>query len=421
MLGLYALTMSLLQPLAPGVLRRRARAEKEDPDRLGERMGRASLRRPPGDLIWLHGASVGETLSFLPLVEALRHRRPDLTLLVTSGTVTAARILEHRLPGGVIHQYVPVDTPGFAKRFLAHWRPALAIFVESELWPNLLRQAKAAGVRLALLGARLSQSSAKGWAKAPGAARALLRGFDVIMAQDQVSAARIAKLGGRVKGSLDLKAAGDVLPCDETEWARLKAAVGRRRAILAASTHPGDDEIAVGLFARLEPPLPLLILAPRHPARGEVLCMALRRKGWNVARRSAGEPLDAGVQIYIADTLGEMGLLFRLADIVIMGGGFTGTVGGHNPLEPARLGRAIVAGPDTANFREVYSGLVEARGVLIAHDPGELRSQIAGLLADPVGAGHMAERAKTYAARGDSALELALEALTPLLPPAPLR
>ena len=305
MLGLYALTMRLLQPLAPSVLAMRTRSEKEDPERIRERMGMPSLPRPPGHLVWLHGASVGETLSFLPLIEALRHRRPDLVLLVTSGTVTSAQILGRRLPAGVIHQYLPLDIPSYASRFLKHWRPSLAIFVESELWPNLLRQAKASGVRLALVGARLSASSAKGWAKAPGAARALLRAFDLILAQDETSQSRIAKLGGKVAGELDLKKAGEPLPCDDAELKRLKTAVGRRPVILAASTHPGDDEVVASAFVTLEPPQPLLILAPRHPARGEALAEALGKRGWRVARRGAGEPEQ---QAHLAQGVGDIDL-----------------------------------------------------------------------------------------------------------------
>jgi 3-deoxy-D-manno-octulosonic-acid transferase len=416
MLKLYSLAMGALQPLAPTILRMRARAGKEDPERLGERLGRASLPRQPGPLIWLHGASVGETLSLLPLVEALRRERPDIALLVTSGTVTSTRLLSLRLPAGVIHQYVPLDTPANARRFLKHWRPSVAIFVESELWPVLLLRAKASGVKLALVGARLSEASLRGWAKAPDAARALLGVFDLILAQDEVSRQRIARLGGRATGELDLKKAGAPLPCDEAELARLKAAAGRRSVVIAASTHPGEDEIIIGAFAALPAPAPLLILVPRHPERGSALAAALRENGWRVAQRSCGEPLTDQVQIYLADTLGELGLMFRLAQVVVMGGGFAGGVGGHNPLEPARLALPIIAGPDTANFREAYAGLAADQAVLMAHNPAELVEHIGQFLADPVRASQIGQRAKAFAVRGDAVLDAALDALRPLLP-----
>ena len=416
MLKAYRLAMGALEPLAPTILRMRARADKEDPERMTERLGRASMPRPAGDLIWLHGASVGETLSLLPLVEALRGERPDLTLLVTSGTVTSAHVLGRRLPRGVIHQYLPLDTPTAAKRFLAHWRPALAVLVESELWPGLLLQAKADGTRLALLGARLSEGSAKGWAKAPRSARAVLGAFDLILAQDGHSRSRIEALGGQVAGELDLKKAGAPLDCDEDELNRLKSAVGKRPVVVVASTHPGEDDAAAEALAAISTPRPLLILVPRHPERGGVVAAAMAQRGLTVSRRSLREPLNEDTQVYVADTLGELGLFFRLADLVIMGGSLTGGVGGHNPLEPARLGRAVISGPDTANFREAYAGLLSSQGAVTAEDQAALNRLVRDLIADPALRREMGLRAKAYAEGDDHALDSALHALRPLLP-----
>ncbi|HUO21631.1 MAG TPA: 3-deoxy-D-manno-octulosonic acid transferase [Caulobacteraceae bacterium] len=416
MLAAYSLAMGALEPLAPTILRRRAKAGKEDPGRLGERLGHASAPRPPGDLVWLHGASVGETLSLLPLVEALDHERPDLALLVTSGTVTSARLLGQRLPPGVIHQYAPLDAPGAARRFLAHWRPSLGVFVESELWPNLLRQAKASGARLALLGARLSASSARGWTRAPKAARTLLQTFDLILAQDAMSRQRIEQLGGPVADVLDLKQAGAPLPCDDAELARLKAEIGGRPVLLAASTHPGEDDLVAQTFAALDLPTALLVLVPRHPERGSALAAALRAQGWRVAQRSRDERLEPFTQIYLADTLGELGLMFRLAQVVVMGGGFAGDVGGHNPLEAARLALPIVTGPDVANHREAYAGLLAEDGARLAPTPAELQAQLAALMADSALAHDVGQRAQTFAMRGDGQLGRALDRLRPLLP-----
>jgi 3-deoxy-D-manno-octulosonic-acid transferase len=419
MLSAYRIAMGALEPLAPTILRMRARAEKEDLERVSERLGRASMPRPQGALVWLHGASVGETLSLLPLVEALKGERPDLTLLVTSGTVTSAHVLGRRLPRGVIHQYLPLDTPTSARRFLAHWRPGLAVLVESELWPGLLLQAKANGARLALLGARLSEGSVKGWAKAPRSARTLLGAFDLILAQDAVSRTRIERLGGRVAGELDLKKTAAPLACDEAELARLKVEIDKRSVLVAASTHVGEDDIAAEALAATPEPKPLLILVPRHPERGAAIAASMTQRGLIVARRGLGQPIAADVQVYIADTLGEMGLIYRLANLVIMGGSLTGGVGGHNPLEPARLGLPVVTGADTANFREAYAGLLSAQAAVQAPDRAALIRLVGALLGDPALMREMGLRAKAYGERDDRALAAALDALRPFLPAPP--
>ncbi|MGZ6012387.1 MAG: 3-deoxy-D-manno-octulosonic acid transferase, partial [Caulobacteraceae bacterium] len=364
-LAAYRCLTGLLEPLAPHVLAGRARKGKEDPVRMGERLGRPSCERPKGELVWLHGASVGETLSLLPLVEALARARPDLNLLVTSGTVAAAQVLRKRLPAGVLHQYAPVDAPGPVRRFLRHWRPCLAVFVESELWPNLVHHTRRAGCHLARRGARISDESAKGWARAPRSARALLSAFDLILAQDSKSWKTLRDLGAQVAGELDLKQAAAPLPYDETELQAFKDELCGRPVVVAASTHPGEDEQVVAALGALPHPRPLLVLAPRHPARGRDLAEMLRAQGLKLSRRSIGERIAGDTEVYLADTLGELGLFFRLAQVVVMGGGFGEGVGGHNPLEPARLGLPVVTGPDIANFNETYAGLLHAHGALM--------------------------------------------------------
>jgi 3-deoxy-D-manno-octulosonic-acid transferase len=274
-LTLYAALTGLAEPLAPALLRRRAKRGKEDAARLSERLGRASLPRPDGPLIWLHGVSVGESTSLLPLVEALRGRGHNL--LVTSGTRTSAELLARRLPEGVIHQYAPVDTPGAVRRFLAHWRPDTAIQVESELWPNLILGAKAHGTKLALVSARITQASADGWAKAPSAAKTLLQAFDLILPQDAETEARIQGLGARTGPRLNLKNVGSPLPCDDAELAKLHALIGQRKVILAASTHPGEEQIIARAASGLDA---MLIVAPRHPERGAGVATQLSEAGF---------------------------------------------------------------------------------------------------------------------------------------------
>ncbi|HEX7944246.1 MAG TPA: glycosyltransferase N-terminal domain-containing protein, partial [Phenylobacterium sp.] len=312
-LALYGAATGLLEPFAPGILRGRAGRGKEDPQRLPERLGRSTAARPAGGLVWLHGVSVGETTSLLPLVGALRARRPDLTLLVTSGTVTAAQLLAQRLPEGVIHQFAPVDAPGAVRRFLDHWRPDLAVFVESELWPNLIAAASARDVRLALVSARMTQASADRWARWPASARAVMGAFDLVLPQDAATEARLAKLGASPGPRLNLKHVGEPLPADPAELQRLQAAVTGRKVVLAASTHPGEEPLIAEAFRAANPGGALLIVAPRHPDRGPEIARELA-----ASRRGAGETLTG--TIHVADTLGELGLFFRLADIVVMGG-----------------------------------------------------------------------------------------------------
>jgi 3-deoxy-D-manno-octulosonic-acid transferase len=414
-LALYAAATGLLEPLAPALLRSRARAGKEDPARLNERLGRPTAARPEGPLIWLHGVSVGESLSLLPLIDALRAHRPDATLLVTSGTVTSAALLAQRLPQGVIHQFAPVDSPGVAARFLDHWRPSVALFVESELWPNLILEAKARDVRLALLSARMTDDSARGWTRAPASAAAVLAAFDLILPQDGATAARLAGLGARIGPQLNLKLAGPPPPVDRGLVKALRPAIGVRKVVLAASTHPGEEPL-IAQAVRAAAPDALLVVAPRHPDRGPQVAADLKALGFEVARRAAEEPLAARTTAYIADTLGELGALFAVADVVVMGGGFAQGVGGHNPLEPARLGRAIVTGPHTFNARDVYAAMFDEAAALEAEDAAALARHIRGLLRYPMIARRTGEAALAYANRQGAALDAAMALLEPLLP-----
>jgi 3-deoxy-D-manno-octulosonic-acid transferase len=413
-LALYAAATGLAEPFAPVLLRARARRGKEDPARLDERLGHGAAARPPGPLVWLHGVSVGESLSLLPLIAALRARRPMLNMLVTSGTATSAQVMAQRLPPGVIHQFAPVDAPRAVARFLDHWRPALGVLVESELWPNLIGAARARGVRLALLSARMTQASAGRWGTAPGSARRLLAAFDLILAQDPATGDRLTRLGGAVAGLLNLKLLGEAPPVDAAELKRLKAAAGRRKVIVAASTHPGEEAL-IAKAAHDAAPASLLVVAPRHPDRGADLAGDLAAFG-PVARRGAGETPDAKTKVYVADTLGEMGTFLSLADLVVLGGGFADRVGGHNPMEAARLGRPVLTGPRIDNAREIFEALGAAGGAVITPDGRGLAIEIGRLLAAPRTAQSMGRAARDFAEGQGGALDHALDRLQPLLP-----
>ena len=416
----YRLATRVLEPLAPRLLDARARRGKEDPVRVDERMGFTRTERPAGDLVWLHGVSVGESLSLLPVVERFVKARPDLTVLVTSSTVTSAQILAQRLPEGVIHQYAPVDAPGVVERFLDHWRPGLAVFVESELWPNLLLEAHRRGVKLALVSARITEKTVEGWARFPASARALTGAFDLVLPQDAVSAQRLEGMGGRIDGLVNLKLSGEPLPHDPAAFSHLSAAIGDRPVVVAASTHEGEEVAIVRALDKLGDRV-CLILAPRHPERGPHIAQALQREGYAFAMRSRGEVIGPDTDIYLADTLNEMGLFLRLADVVVMGGSFAPAlglppVGGHNPLEPARLGKPTITGPDASNWAPVTSALAEAGGLVLVQAPWDLPAVIEPLLADLDAAKAMGERGRRASVEAGGGLERLWALLAPLTP-----
>lgn len=411
-LRLYRVATGLAEPLAPLLLGRRARRGKEDPDRLGERLGHAGLPRPEGPLVWLHGASVGESLSLLPLVDRLRSARPDLQILLTSGTVASAALIARRAPDGVLHQFAPVDAPRAVDRFLDHWRPALAVFVESEVWPNLLLAAKARGARLALISARLSDRSLAGWGRRPEAARALFRSFDLVLAQTDAIAAGLRGLGAKDQGRLNLKLAGAPLAVDQSVLADLRAAAGDRPVLLAASTHPDEDEIVLDAF-RMISSYALLVIVPRHPARADAIVSAARDRGFTVAARTR-EPFGEA-HVYVADTLGEMGLWFSLAAAALIGGSLRPGPGGHNPIEPAQLGCPIITGPHVDNWQAIYAELIGAGAVAIARDALELTAAWSEVLLLPAAARRRAEHARRVVAAGETGLDGAVAALLKLV------
>ena len=382
-----------------------------------ERLGLAGAARPPGGLVWIHAASVGESISALPLIERIRSDWPALGLLITTGTVTSAHMLAERLPRGVVHQYAPVDLPGAVRGFLGHWRPALGLVIESELWPNLLTQAKAQGVRLALINGRMSASSFAGWRRLRPVARQLLGLFDLVLAQSPEDQARFEHLGARQALCLgNLKFAAGPLAADAEVLRDLQAAVGERPRWLAASTHAGEDDMMARVHAALAPRYPglLTIIAPRHPSRGPDIAARLRAAGHAVARRGAGESPAPTTDIYVADTMGELGLWYRLCQIVFVGGSLVPS-GGHNLLEPARLGCALVSGPHTSNFRRMAEGLTAARALRGANDEAALAATIGELLADATAQAEMATAAAAYAAAESGVLDNIVAAIAPLL------
>lgn len=364
-------------------LAHRRRQGKEDKLRFAERLGHPGRARPDGRLAWAHAASVGESLAVLPLAERLN--AAGLNVLITSGTVTSARVLEKRLPAGMMHQYVPIDRPGPVRRFLDHWRPDMAIWVESELWPNLVLAAAARAIPMVMVNARMSERSARRWRHMPRLIAPLLGAFSACLAQSEADGKRLQALGARsvtLAGNIKYDAAP--LPVDETALDKLRRDIGERPHWLAASTHPGDEAAAAEAHRALAGTIPglLTLIAPRHPERTTEFAEMLRARGHAVATRSTGDAIGADTDIYVADTLGEMGLLYRLAGTVFIAGSLA-SHGGHNPVEAALLKNALLAGPDMRNFDDACRALETVGALGRIERADALAGALEPLLRDP--------------------------------------
>jgi 3-deoxy-D-manno-octulosonic-acid transferase len=414
-LSLYRSGSGLAVPLAPLLLAERARRGKEDRKRLGERRGETTRQRPRGRLAWLHGASVGETMALLPLVERLIER--GVSVLVTSGTVTSARLLERRLPPGAVHQFVPLDFAPYARRFLDHWRPDLALVAESELWPNLILEADARRIPLVLVNGRMSERSYRRWQKLGDSIAALLGRFTLCLAQSPADAQRYAALGAPHVGVAgNLKYDVPPLPADPLKLSALRGLVGGRPVWVAASTHPGEEQAILGVHKVLGPRFPglLTIIVPRHPQRGEEVAALASAASLRASRRSANAPPDGRTEVYVADTMGELGLFYRLAPLVFMGGSLV-PHGGQNPIEPAKLGAAILHGTHVHNFTDVYATLDQAGGAVPVSSGEDLARLLERLMRDGPAARALARRATDSVGSLSGASSRIMTEIEPLL------
>jgi 3-deoxy-D-manno-octulosonic-acid transferase len=414
-LRLYRKLSFAVVPLAPALIKRRLKLGKEDPARIGERRGVSDDVRPHGPLIWIHGASVGEVLAAAALIEKLRAL--DIRILLTSGTVTSAAIVARRFPPDIIHQYVPYDSPRYVARFLDHWRPSLALFIESDLWPNLILLSAARRLPMVLINGRMSPRSFPRWRRVYGTISALLEKFDICLAQSEVDAARFAALGSRnvvTTGNLKLDLAAP--PADSLKLERLISATRGRPVIVAASTHPGEEEILIEAHRTLSGFFPslLTIIVPRHPDRGAAIARMIAAAGLKPALRSREDLPSAASDVYVADTLGELGLFYRLAPTVFMGGSLV-EHGGQNPIEAVKLGASIVHGPHVFNFADVYEALDGAGGARRAETGEALVKQLGQLLADPAARDTQLRAAERVVEQLGGALERTLAALEPYL------
>ena len=414
-LRVYRKLSSAVVPLAPALINRRLKLGKEDPERIGERRGMSRDVRPAGPLVWIHGASVGEVLAAAALIERLRAL--NIRILLTSGTVTSAAIVAKRFPPDVIHQYVPYDSPRYVARFLDHWRPSLALFIESDLWPNLILQSAARRLPMVLINGRMSQRFFPRWRRMSGTISALLEKFDLCLAQSRTDGERFSALGSRnvmVTGNLKLDLPAP--PVDPVKLEKVMAVTRGRPIVVAASTHPGEEEILIETHRTLAGTFPqlLTVIVPRHPDRGPAIAKTIEAAGLKAVLRSSEELPMAATDIYVADTLGELGLFYRLAGIVFMGGSMVAH-GGQNPIEAVKLGAAIVHGPHVFNFTDVYEALDQAAGARLVADREALVKQLGQLLADTDAREQLVAASAKVVEQLGGALERTLAALEPYL------
>ena len=415
----YRALTSLAVPLAPLILAWRTRRGKEERERRPERYGLATAPRPQGFLAWFHAASVGEANAALPVIEAIAAGRPEVRILLTTATVTSARLARTRLPKGVVHQYVPLDNLVFVQRFLRHWRPDLAMLVEAEIWPNLVLETKALGIPLLLINGRMSASSFERWRGRPGFSRPLFSAFDLVLAQNDGLAERFTQLGAaRALDVGNLKADAPPPPADLPGRRKLDAAIAGRTVWLAASTHQGEDEIVRAAHRTMKAVRPdlLTIIVPRHPERGPLIVELVRAAGLNASLRSQGVLPQAETDVYVADTIGELGLFYALAPVAFVGGSLVDR-GGQNPVEPIKLGAAVLTGPNWQNFRDSYTALLRAGACKQVTDAASLAASALDLLQDENGRKAMTARALQEVASMSGALPRTLAELENYLPP----
>ncbi|MEM6889826.1 MAG: 3-deoxy-D-manno-octulosonic acid transferase [Pseudomonadota bacterium] len=406
----YVALTFLALPVAALLVTRKLRRALVPKPRPFEIRGYATEERASdGSLIWFHAASVGESLSVLSLIGRMGDMLPHAHFLITSGTATSAELVARRMPDRCTHQFAPLDAPTPLRRFLDHWRPTAAIFVESELWPQMLRRTHARGARLALVNARLSERSREGWKKYPETAAYVLSVFDLILSQNDAMAQAMVEMHAppeRVARGFNLKALSDPLPKDPATMAQVRTALRGRPVWVAASTHAGEEKDILAAHARLFEANSdlLLILVPRHPDRSAEVARLIARTGLNLATRSKDELPADDTSVYLADTLGELGSWYALTDIVFLGGSMQ-PVGGHNPFEVAQADAAVLSGPHVHNFSETFEMLSAHQAVIMVQGAEELADEVERLLNDKTARARAVEAARATVADSSAQLD----------------
>ena len=416
---LYKKTMTFGKPVIHGLIQSRLKKGKEDPERVEERFGRTTRLRPEGPLLWIHVASVGEAQSILILVDMFLKQNPDAHVMVTSITTTSAALLESRLPDRAFHQYLPVDRPKWVRRFLDHWQPTIILWAESELWPALLAEIGKRHLPMALVNARMSPRSFRNWSRARPLAESILKSFTVILTQTDTDRDYYMRLGGRsVVTTGNIKFAAQPLPAETTQLDQLKAAIGNRPCWVYASTHDGEEELALETHAALTATFPdlLTIIIPRHPERRNDIFNILDNARIPYMFRGINKaPPTETTQIYVADTLGELGLFYRLSPIACIGRSFSRDGGGgHNPLEATLLNAAVLHGPHVQNLQEIYAAMDAAGAALKLGTPNDLVPVLRELLSNNIALKNLQQKGYDYAHNHTNVLNKVIEELEPL-------
>jgi 3-deoxy-D-manno-octulosonic-acid transferase len=419
MLELYRKIMGVSGPLLSRILNRRVSGGKEDRVRMRERMGQASRFRPKGQVAWFHAASVGEAQSTLVLIDAFLKRYPDLHILVTTGTVTSAALLRGRLPNSVIHQFYPLDHPEWVQAFLDHWQPDAVFWMESELWPLMLGEIKNRNISAVLINARLSDRSFKRWKLAGNMPGKVLSAFSIILAQTDQDQTRFEALGARnVHVTSNLKYGAAPLPFDPAMLSALKTRIRTRPVWLYASTHAGEEDLACRLHKKLLADFPdlLTVIVPRHPERRDAVQDTVTAAGLKATLRSRASLPEPDDQVYIADTLGELGLFYTLCPVACVGRSFSDDGGGgHNPIEPARLGCAVLVGPHVQNQTQVYLDMQAAGAVMQVNTEDEFLNALRHLLSDTAARDALSQNGLRFTEDQHQIVETVLAQLEPML------
>ena len=400
-------------------LRSRLLMGKEDPERLEERLGISLAERPTGNLIWFHAASVGESLSLVELIKRISSSQPDYNFLITTGTITSAKLILSRLPSNAVHQYIPVDTPKAVEKFLDRWRPSLAIWTESEFWPNLISFTAARDIPMILINARISEKSYRRWRFFKKSLKNLIEKFNYSLIQDEKTVKYFSKIGissNNFELTGTLKEGSAALPHSEIEQVEISKQILNRPVWLAASTHEGEEKLIAAAHRHASKASQglLLIIVPRHPERGLEIASILTKENFKICLRSRKDKISSDTQIYIADTLGELGLWYRVAPVSFVGGSLV-PIGGHNPFEPAALGSAILYGPYVENFKDIYNRLNVAGAAVKIEEASELGVKLIETLS-PENAAKLAQSAWEVSSNGaeitDRAIKLIYENLS---------
>ncbi len=415
----YKILTQLTAPLLPLWLKMRVAKGKEDNKRISERFGIASIPKPHTDIIWFHGASVGETKMLLPLIDRILAFDKNICVLVTSGTLTSAELLAKSLPKGALHQFYPADTPKAVERFLAHWQPKIAIFVESEIWPNMILAAKQYGVKLALINARMSDKSLARWQGfGKKMAQEIFGAFTLITAANTKTANILSQvLQKNIENIGNLKNSSPPLVFDQSKLDKLQKSLANRKIWCAASTHKGEEKLLLGVVKTIKQKYKnqLVIIAPRHPERADEVADLCTNAGFDIIRYTSGDMPNKNTDIWLMDKMGEMGLVYKLSDIAFVGGSLLPQLKGHNPLEPAQLDCVIISGNNVESFGEIYRELQNAEAVIMVKNAADLTKNLTSLFDNPAKMQKLAQSAKQTITDREENMEKLWAELKPLL------